>query len=83
MGKSPLTIRLIFATMADREFVQAAEDRRSLHLAYMELAQQVAAGKIDRTQARVLLRVLESAGCNLPDSDSCAPSIVEPRSPGI
>jgi hypothetical protein len=52
---------------------------RSLQLAYMKVAQQVAANKIDPAQARVLLQVLEKAGRSLPKSES----MVERRFPGI
>jgi len=44
------------------------EDQRSLQLALTKLASQVAAKKIDAEQARILLRILESAGRNFPNS---------------
>ena len=55
------------------------EDQSSLQLAYMKVAQQVAANKIDPAQARVLLQVLAKAGRGLPKSES----MVERRFPGI
>jgi hypothetical protein len=46
--------------------IPVIEDQHSLQLAFVRLAQQVAAGKIDPAQAKVLLQIFESAGRNLP-----------------
>lgn len=42
------------------------EDQLSLQVAFTRLAHQVAAGKVDPAQAKVLLKILESAGRNFP-----------------
>ena len=55
------------------------EDESSLQLAYLKLAQQIAANKIAPAQARILLQVLEKAGRGIPKSAS----MVERRFPGI
>jgi hypothetical protein len=46
--------------------IPVIEDQHSLQLAFVRLAQQVAASKIDPAQAKVLLQIFESAGRNLP-----------------
>jgi len=43
----------------------SSEDQRSLQIAFTKLAQQVASSKIDVSQAKLLLQIIDAAGRNL------------------